>query len=357
MVGVVVGVFVADAVAEFFVAAVVGVLEMDRNCGFCAFDGVHGCKDGVDCGVAFGSAGHVGDCLGEDDLGFGHSDSLYCLGCCNGYAEGLRVCISDVFGGQDHNPAGDEFNVFSGVEHFGQVVYGCIGIRASHTFDESGDDVVVVVSVFVIAYDPFLDALGCHIKGDMDESVLTSGSGQDAKLNGVEGISGISPGHVCKEVQSISIYLGFVVSHSFCLIIDCTKDELFDFGNLKGFQFKDDGTGDQSGIDFKIRIFSCSADENNSSVFHERKEIVLLAFIKAVDLIDEEDGFFSVHAQILLCFFYYGFHIFFSCYSGIDLSKFCACGVGNNLCQSGFSCSWRTIEDNRGQLVSFDSSV
>ena len=162
VVGVVVGVFVADAVAEFFVAAVVGVLEVGRDCCLGSFDGVHGCEDGVDCGVAFGSAGHVGDCLGEDDLGFRHSYPLYCLGCCDGYAEGLRVCIPDILGGQDHNPAGDEFNVFSGVEHFGQVVYGCIGIRASHTFDKSGDDVVVVISVFVVAYDPFLDALGCH---------------------------------------------------------------------------------------------------------------------------------------------------------------------------------------------------
>ena len=191
----------------------------------------------------------------------------------------------------------------------------------------------------------------------MDESVLTSGSGKDAKLDSVEGISGISAGHVCKEVQSVIIYLGFVVSHSLCLVIDCAKDELFDFGNLKGFQLKDNRTGDQSSIYFKIRILSCSADENNRSVFNEREEIVLLAFIEAVNLINEEDGFLSVHAQILLSFFYYGFHVFFSCYRGINLGKFCTCGVGNHLCQSGFSCSGRTVEDNRGQFVCFDSSV
>ena len=76
VVWVVVGVFVADAVAQFFVAAVVGVLKVWRDCGFCAFDGVHGSEDGVDCGVAFGGAGHVGDCLGEDDLALRHADPL-----------------------------------------------------------------------------------------------------------------------------------------------------------------------------------------------------------------------------------------------------------------------------------------
>lgn len=99
VVWVVVGVFVADSVAKFFVASVVCVLEMGRDGGFGAFDGVHGCKDGVDGGITLWSAGHVGDCLGEDDLGLGHSYAFYCLGCSDCYAEGLGIGVSDVFGG------------------------------------------------------------------------------------------------------------------------------------------------------------------------------------------------------------------------------------------------------------------
>ena len=59
VVGVVVGVFVADSVAQFFVASVVCVLEMGRDCGFCVFDGVHGSEDGVDLGEF--CTGSVGD--------------------------------------------------------------------------------------------------------------------------------------------------------------------------------------------------------------------------------------------------------------------------------------------------------
>ena len=128
VVWVVVGVFVADAVAQFFVAAVVGVLEVWRDCGFCAFDGVHGSEDGVDCGVAFGGAGHVGDCLREDDLGLGHSYAFYCLGCGDCYAEGLWIGVSDVFGGEDHDSSGYEFDVCSGVEHFCKVVDCCVRV-------------------------------------------------------------------------------------------------------------------------------------------------------------------------------------------------------------------------------------
>ena len=128
VVWVVVGVFVADAVAQFFVAAVVGVLEVWRDCGFCAFDRVHGSEDGVDCGVAFGGAGHVGDCLREDDLRLGHSYAFYCLGCGDCYAEGLGIGVSDVFGGEDHDSSGYEFDVFSGVEHFCKVVDCCVRV-------------------------------------------------------------------------------------------------------------------------------------------------------------------------------------------------------------------------------------
>ena len=56
--------------------------------------------------LAFGGAGHVGDCLGEDDLGLGHSYAFYCLGCGDCYAEGLWIGVSDVFGGEDHDSSG-----------------------------------------------------------------------------------------------------------------------------------------------------------------------------------------------------------------------------------------------------------
>ena len=47
VVWVVVGVFVADAVAQFLMAAVVGILKVGRDGGFGAFNGVHGSEDSI----------------------------------------------------------------------------------------------------------------------------------------------------------------------------------------------------------------------------------------------------------------------------------------------------------------------
>ena len=77
----------------------------------------------------------------------------------------------------------------------------------------------------------------------MRPSSLRGGS-EDAQFDGIEGISGVAACHVCKEVEGVFIYPGFIVSHSFCFVVDCAKDEFFDFGDLQGFQFEDDGTGD-----------------------------------------------------------------------------------------------------------------
>lgn len=61
---------------------------------------------------------------------------------------------------------------------------------------------------------------------------------EDAQFDGIEGISGVAACHVCKEVEGVFIYPGFIVSHSFCFVVDCAKDEFFDFGDLRDFSSK-----------------------------------------------------------------------------------------------------------------------
>ena len=121
-----------------------------------------------------------------------------------------------------------------------------------------------------------------------------------------------------------------------------------------------DGRIEQIGTPDEIYIgldFLNNTDEDDGSVFYEWEEIVLLAFVEAVDLVYEEDCFFAVHTQVLLGFFYNCFHIFFACYSGVDLGEFCTGSVGDYFCQGGLAGSGRAVEDDGGQFVSFDSPV
>ena len=76
-----------------------------------------------------------------------------------------------------------------------------------------------------------------------------------------------------------------------------------------------------------------------------------------MDLINEQNSLFPIHAEIVLCLLYNCFHIFFACYSGVDLGEFCTGSVGDYFCQGGLAGSGRAVEDDGGQFVSFDSPV
>ncbi len=56
----------------------------------------------------------------------------------------MRVGVSYVFGGQDHEPPGHEDRVFSGLQHPGQIMQSRIRVAAAHAFDERADNVVVL---------------------------------------------------------------------------------------------------------------------------------------------------------------------------------------------------------------------
>ena len=65
---IIVGIFVADSLAEFFMTTVVSILQMDRNSCLCVFHRIHGGKNGIDSGITLWSTGHISDCLRKDDL-------------------------------------------------------------------------------------------------------------------------------------------------------------------------------------------------------------------------------------------------------------------------------------------------
>ena len=52
----------------------------------------------------------------------------------------------------------------------------------------------MIVPGFVVTHNPFLDAFLRHLQGNVDFAVLTPVGGHNTKLNGIQGMSGISAG-------------------------------------------------------------------------------------------------------------------------------------------------------------------
>ena len=191
----------------------------------------------------------------------------------------------------------------------------------------------------------------------MDEAVLAFWCGKDSKLYCIQRASCIAACHICQKFHSILINDSTVISHAPVTVVHSPEDQSLNILIAQSLQFKDNGSGQKSAVDFKIRVFCSCADQDDCSVLYKRKKIILLSFVKAMDLINKKNRLFAVHAQIILGFFYNGFHIFFSCYSCIDLSKISAGSIGYYFCQCCFACSGRSVKDNRGQFISLDSAV
>ena len=172
MVGIIVGVFVSGPMAQILRSPVMGVLQMGRHRHRPLVpDCPHGCKYGIAGSVALGRARHIGDCLGQDDLGLGHPDPLHRLGRADGYAQRLGICVAHILGGADHDAPGDELDILPGIQHPGQVVDRRVRIGPPHAFDKGGNGVVMVVPVLIVTDRPLLDTLLGHIQGDVDHPI------------------------------------------------------------------------------------------------------------------------------------------------------------------------------------------
>ena len=179
------GIFISDTMTQTFVATIMGILQMHRNGCLLRLHAAHGFLYGIYCGIALGCTGHVCNCLGKNDLGLRHSHTFHCLCCCRCHAEGLGICVSDIFGSKDHDPSCDKFHIFSCIEHFCQIIDCRIRVGASHALDKGRNDIIMIVPVLIVAHHPLLDTLRSHLKGQMDLTVCITGCGEDSQFYGV----------------------------------------------------------------------------------------------------------------------------------------------------------------------------
>src|SRR5690606_26667541 len=150
---VVVGIAVADAVAEVGGAPVVAVAQVRGDRAEPA--GAHvadGPVDGGDHRVGLGGQRDVDDRLGEVDARLGQADQVHGLGGGDRHLQRGGVGHAHVLAGVHHEAAGDETRVLPRLDHAGEVVQGRVDVAAAHAFDERADRAVVLVGGAVVAH-------------------------------------------------------------------------------------------------------------------------------------------------------------------------------------------------------------
>ena len=215
----------------------------------------------------------------------------------------------------------------------------------------------MLISALVIAHCTLLNALGSRVQINMYLSVRAPFRGQHAQFNGIQRSPGIPTGNIRQKFPRVIVQNHIIGSQSPLFVIDGTDQQLLNIFFLKGFQLKDHRTGKKRTVDFKIRIFRGSADQDHRSVLHKRKQIILLPLIEAVDLVNEQDRLLSVHAQQILRLVHRFFHIFFPRRRRIELPEFRTGRIGDHFCQRCLPCARRSVKNNGAQLIRLDRPV
>ena len=74
--------------------------------------------------------------MSQIELRLGQPDVLHGPGRGVGHQQGAVVGHSDVLGGEDHEPPGDEAGILARLQHAGQPVQARVGVGAPDALDE-----------------------------------------------------------------------------------------------------------------------------------------------------------------------------------------------------------------------------
>ena len=104
---------------------------------------------------------------------FGHPDCIERRGVRLHHHYGVRVGKAHILACAYHHPAEDEARVFAGINHLGQPVQGCVGVRAPEGLYECADHVEMIVAFLVIEHGLALDAFLSGLLGYVDLVAVT----------------------------------------------------------------------------------------------------------------------------------------------------------------------------------------
>ena len=119
------------------------------------------------------------------------------------------------------------------------------------------------------------------------------------------------------------------------------------------FQHKHTASGKKRRIDLKRRILRGSPDQKNASLFHKRKERILLCFVEAMDLVHKHNGAHS-HLSAVLRLFHHLTDLPDPAGDGAEIDKLRSRSPGNDPCQCRLAHPRRSPENHGRNLISLD---
>ena len=291
---VVVGVLVPLGIARLLHQPRRGVAQVERHGTVrrVVFDHREGLVDGHVGRVALGRGGQIDGRFGQRDAGLGHADLMHRVEAGVGQQQGVGIGQPDIFGGEDHQPPGDEARLLTAGQHPRQVVDGGVGVAAPDGLDEGRDDVVVLLAVLVVEGDVLLEAVLHVLVGDRHLAV----GGPHHDVENVEQLAGIAPREAEQRRGLLHLDLSFA---QFGVLGQCAVEQFLQVGILQRLEDVDLTAAQQRGDYLERGVFRSGADQRDDPLLDGPEQRILLRLVEAVDLVDEEERGLLVEEPLL----------------------------------------------------------
>ena len=240
-----------------------------------------------------------------------------------------------------------------GLQHAGQPVHRRVGIGVAHAFVQGGDQVVVLLALFIVQQGFARQALLQHFHAHPNGAVAAFAV-EHGHLQHRQGGARVA---VCKardHPQRVRGKLHVRVAEAawvFQRAIEQTGQILL----AQGVQDKHPAARQQRAVDFKGRIFRSSADQNDAALFHKGQKRVLLGLVEAVNFVHKDQRALAV-TPVFLGLLHYGADLADAAGHGgkVDEGRFRM--PRDDARQRGLAHARRTPEDHGGEMIAFDQA-
>ncbi len=334
-----------------------GVFEMIGHVALAlVFHRAQGIEKGKD-RVRFRSGSQIERGLGERKAPFRQTHAVKRCRTRHGHRHGLRVSQADIFAGKNNHAAKQKPGILSGIDHFGQPIHGCIRIRAAQRFDKRGDRIVVVIAFLIIENGALLNALLRHFHVHQDDAICVRRCRFNRQLQRIEHTARIAISHVHQVQQSGLLHLHPVLPIAALRVTQGLLGNAVQIGFVKRFELENEAAAGQCPVDRKIGIFRGRPNQNDGAVFHVRQQGILLGFVKAMHLVDKQNGTPLLRLPKRLGFFDRPPDIRHPGQHRVDGQELALGGIGNHHGQGGFARARRPVENQRRELIRLNGAA
>ena len=298
MAGIIVGIFVAHAVAQLLCAPVGGVAQVDGYGLVVALLRVgKGRVPRQHDGIGLGRFAEEDDCLRERKPRLRHADVLEGVRRGYGLYHGLGIGKADILRGVGNEPPRDDARVYARIDHARKPGQRRIRIAAAQRFAEGREH--VVIQLLIALDDLALAGLGGDVAGDVDCPVGLRRGGEHRKLQRVQGIAAVAVCHCGDKLQRVPVHAHLPVAKAALRIRERRAQRLlYVLGGerieLKHPAARDDGRGHGD-----HGILRGGADEAHSALFQGGQQAVALGPAPAVTFIQQKIGGLAVELETL----------------------------------------------------------